>query len=125
MTKPKNKNNKIDPEILAHIAAADSHLRQNKKNNDTKLSNSKSDADAAISSLSLVRRHITKARAVAMRKTIRLPRSIRMQFCDNCSIPFVVGTNCTIRIRGGAVIAHCNACKHLQKFGGKRKTTLK
>jgi len=103
-------NNKTDAEVLTHIAAANSHL--NNLNNLER-------------NIVLARRHIKRARKVAMRKTIRLPRSIRMQFCNKCLIPFVIGKNCTVRTRYGTVILHCNACKHMQKFGGKKKIAKK
>lgn len=92
---------KVDSEILAHLAAASSLLSSSR--------------EKAV-------RHVKKARKVAMRKTIRLPRSIRSQFCNKCKTPFVVGVNCKVRTRNKLVIFHCANCKHMQKFGSAKKT---
>lgn len=96
----------VDSEIIAHLAAANSIFNSKLKSHDN-------DKKAI--------RHVKKARKIAMRKTIRLPRSIRAQFCNSCKIPFAIGKNCTIRTRNKFVIYHCLNCKNMQKFGNSKK----
>jgi len=105
-----NYSRPLDPRIFAELAAATFALRNSNKN--INKANTKNYA----------RRHIRKARRVAMQKNVRLPQSVRMQFCDSCNSPLIPGKNCTVRVSEKRILLHCAACKHINKFGGSKNS---
>ena len=65
--------------------------------------------------------YVHKARNLAMKYNISLPRSLHRQFCKHCHAFLMPGVNCRIRTREGKVIYYCLDCKHYMRFMMKQK----
>ena len=59
---------------------------------------------------------IHRARNLAMKYNIQVPRILQRQFCKHCHHYLMPGTNCRIRTREGKVIYYCMDCKHHMRF---------
>jgi len=63
----------------------------------------------------LSNRYVELARKIAMKCKVRLPSSLRRQFCRHCNHYLVPGSNCRIRTRQGKIITYCLDCKHYSR----------
>src|SRR3989338_5727435 len=63
------------------------------------------------------RRYVELLRKIAMRYTIRLPKSIKRRFCKNCN-SFFTSENSSVRTspKQQAVIVTCKNCGSVQRF---------
>ncbi|MCQ1538038.1 ribonuclease P [Methanocalculus taiwanensis] len=59
---------------------------------------------------------ILLARRIAMKQRIRIPKRYRRQFCSNCTIFLVPGSNSRVRIQHGKVIVTCLDCGHTMRY---------
>jgi ribonuclease P protein subunit RPR2 len=63
----------------------------------------------------LAQRQIIIARRIAMAARIRFPPTFKQQICKKCSIVFIQGENCRVRIqkrREPHVVITCLSCGH-------------
>lgn len=60
--------------------------------------------------------YVHKARRLAMKHKIRLPRNIKRRFCKHCYSYLVPGVNCRIRTREGKLICYCFRCKNYSRL---------
>lgn len=65
--------------------------------------------------------HVHKARRMAQRANIRLPRELKRRYCKHCYAHLKTGTNARIRTREGTLIIYCYACKKYTKQGLRAK----
>ncbi|MHA1124165.1 MAG: ribonuclease P protein component 4 [Candidatus Heimdallarchaeota archaeon] len=66
----------------------------------------------------LAQNYAEKARKVAMKARVRLPRKWRFRFCSSCKKYLYPGINARIRIKSGnpsRVIFHCDYCEQRTK----------
>jgi len=55
--------------------------------------------------------YVHKARLLAMKYNIRLPKELKKTFCKHCYSYLVPGVNCRVRTREGKLIYYCLECK--------------
>ena len=60
--------------------------------------------------------YVRKARRIAMKYNIRLPKSIKRNICKHCYAYLVPGENCRIRTRDKKLIYYCMDCKKHMRF---------
>ena len=60
--------------------------------------------------------NVRKARTLAMKYKIRLPRELKRKFCKQCYCFLMPGVNCRIRTRPKRVIYYCLECKKYMRF---------
>ena len=63
----------------------------------------------------LADKYVKMARRIAMKHKIRLPSSLKKQFCKNCHRFLVPGANCRVRIHKHRIIYYCFGCKHFMR----------
>ena len=63
--------------------------------------------------------YVHKARRMAQRANIRLPRDIKRRYCKHCYTHLKTGTNARIRTRNGYLVIYCFTCKKYTKQGLK------
>ncbi len=61
-------------------------------------------------------RLVTKARRIAMRYRMRLPREIKRSFCKHCHAYFVPGKTVRVRTHLGKVVFTCFLCKKFTRI---------
>ena len=59
---------------------------------------------------------VKKARRLAMRHKIKLPRAIKRQFCKHCYSYLMPGENCRIRTRNKTLVYYCLDCRKYMRF---------
>ncbi len=69
----------------------------------------------------LAHKHIAKARRLAMKHKIALPRELKRRFCKHCYRYLVPGTNCRVRTQKARVIYYCLNCKKFMRFVIRKK----
>lgn len=60
--------------------------------------------------------YVRKARNLAMKYRMKLPRDIQRTFCKHCYAYLVPGKNVTVRTREGKVVYSCKECKKFMRF---------
>jgi ribonuclease P protein subunit RPR2 len=65
---------------------------------------------------SLSNRCVKRARIIAMRYRVRIPREMRMQYCRRCYSFLVPGVNMRVRIQRGKVIVTCTECGYQRRY---------
>lgn len=60
--------------------------------------------------------YVRKARNLAMKYRIRLPKELKMRFCKHCYSYTVPGVNCRVRNDKGRVVYFCEECKHYTRY---------
>ena len=60
--------------------------------------------------------YIRKARNLAMKYKIRLPRTLKRRFCKHCYSYLVPGKNLRVRLQGRKIIYYCLECKKFMRF---------
>jgi len=58
----------------------------------------------------LSRIYVERARRIAMRERIRIPRTLKRQYCRKCFAYLVPGVNARVRIHRGKIIITCLEC---------------
>ncbi|MBT8507134.1 ribonuclease P [Methanomicrobiaceae archaeon CYW5] len=58
----------------------------------------------------LSRTYVERARRIAMRDRIRIPRELRRKYCRKCFAYLVPGINARVRIHRGKIIITCLEC---------------
>lgn len=58
------------------------------------------------------RRYVRRARRLAERNRISLPRSFTRFTCDRCDVPLRPGVNARVRTRNGHVVVTCDCGNH-------------
>ena len=73
------------------------------------------------------RRYVELMRKIAMRYTIRLPKTIKRRICNKCNTLLVAEENCTVRTspKQQAVIITCKNCTSIQRFPYRREKKSK
>ena len=73
------------------------------------------------------RRYVELARKIAMRYTIRLPKTVKRMICKKCNSFLVAGENCTVRTnpKQQAVIITCKNCVAIQRFPYRKEKRSK
>ncbi|MDD1671437.1 MAG: ribonuclease P [Methanomicrobiales archaeon] len=61
-------------------------------------------------------RYVALARRIAMRHRLRIPRSLRRQFCRHCYSFLVAGTNARVRVHRGKVVVTCFQCRRQRRY---------
>ena len=65
---------------------------------------------------SLADAFVKKARRIAMKHRISLPRNIKRKFCKYCGAYFIAGKNYRVRMKEKKVIYTCLTCKRFMRF---------
>ncbi|MBI2101810.1 ribonuclease P [Candidatus Woesearchaeota archaeon] len=60
-------------------------------------------------------KYVKMARRIAMKHKIRMPSSLKKQFCKSCHRFLVPGANCRVRIHKHRIIYYCIGCKHFMR----------
>ncbi len=63
----------------------------------------------------LARRYVRRARRVAERNRLQLPRRFKRFTCDACDAYLLPGRNATVRTRTGHVVVRCD-CGNLARY---------
>jgi ribonuclease P protein subunit RPR2 len=58
------------------------------------------------------RRYVRRARRLAERNRLRLPRKFLRFTCDRCDVALVPGTNARVRLQDGHVVVTCDCGEH-------------
>jgi ribonuclease P protein subunit RPR2 len=61
-------------------------------------------------------RCVERARKIAMRERVRIPREYRRRFCRRCNAYLVPGINMRVRVHGGKVIVTCRVCGNQRRY---------
>ncbi|MFW5746015.1 MAG: ribonuclease P protein component 4 [Nanoarchaeota archaeon] len=59
---------------------------------------------------------IRKARNLAMKYRLRLPKEKKRKFCNNCYAFLIPSRNCRVRLQDGHVVYTCHECNHMMRF---------
>ncbi|MBD3204468.1 ribonuclease P [Candidatus Woesearchaeota archaeon] len=65
--------------------------------------------------------YVKKARKIAMKFRIRLPKKYKRRFCRHCYHYLVPGKNARIRITKSKVVYFCRDCKKFMRFPLKNR----
>ncbi|MBI2133201.1 ribonuclease P [Candidatus Woesearchaeota archaeon] len=68
-------------------------------------------------------RNVRKARRLAMKHKIRLPKELKIRFCKHCNTYFT-SSNSRIRLAKGKVVYYCRACKKYTRYPYQRENNL-
>ena len=60
----------------------------------------------------LARRYVQRARRIAERNRVRLPRRFKRFSCDRCDTYLIAGRNAQVRTRSGHVVITCDCGEH-------------
>ncbi len=73
------------------------------------------------------RRYVELLKKIAMRYTIRLPKSIKRRLCKACNSFLIPGENCTVRTspKQQAVIITCKNCSYIQRFPYRKEKSVR
>jgi ribonuclease P protein subunit RPR2 len=66
-------------------------------------------------------RYIRTAREILEKHRKSVPKEFSARFCKKCNTFFVPGKNCTVRIKGGTTLLHCNICGALKRVKTEQK----
>lgn len=61
-------------------------------------------------------RYVDRARKIAMKYKVKLPSSLKKQFCTHCHRFLMPGSNCTVRLTSQKVVYYCKSCRHYMRF---------
>jgi len=73
--------------------------------------------DLAKNDSKLAKKYVLTARNLCTRNKLRLPVELRRSFCKNCNAFFVLGSNCSVRKKKGAVVIRCLECNSVKRIG--------
>ena len=59
---------------------------------------------------------VEKARKIAMKYKLRMPRGLKRRFCKHCYSYLVPGKNLRVRMHEGHVVYYCLECKKFMRF---------
>ena len=59
---------------------------------------------------------VRKARKLAMKYKLRLPRDLKRSFCSHCYSFLVPSVNCRVRLQKKRVIYYCLNCRKYMRF---------
>ena len=65
--------------------------------------------------------YVRKARRLAMKYKLRLPRALKRRFCKHCYSYLVPSINCRVRLQKRRVIYYCFNCRKYMRFPYIRK----
>ena len=60
-------------------------------------------------------KNVKVARRIAMKYKIKMPSTLKKQFCKNCGNYIIPGINCRVRIHKHRLIYYCFGCKHYMR----------
>lgn len=60
----------------------------------------------------LARTYVRRARRIAERHRLRLPRSFAHRTCERCDVYLVPGVNARVRLQDGHVVVSCECGEH-------------
>ncbi len=60
--------------------------------------------------------YVQQARRIAMKVRLKLPRTLRRQFCKHCLHYLKPGVNARVRTRNKMLVVYCHHCKRFQRF---------
>ena len=64
-------------------------------------------------------RYVDLARKMAMKYKIKIPSTLKRQFCKHCYAYLMPGSNCIIRLTGKTITYSCKICKKHSRIGYK------
>ncbi|MBD3163820.1 ribonuclease P [Candidatus Woesearchaeota archaeon] len=59
---------------------------------------------------------VKKARRIAMKHQIRLPKELKRKFCRHCYAYLQPGVNLRVRTREGMIVYYCLECRKFMRF---------
>ncbi len=68
----------------------------------------------------LANEYVRKARNLAMRYRLKIPRALKRRFCKHCNTFLKPGINCRIRTKAGRVVYYCLNCKKYTRIQIKK-----
>ncbi len=71
--------------------------------------------------LPLAHKSVRKARSLAMKYKIRLPRKYQTLFCKHCYHFLKPGVNARVRTKNKMIIYYCIDCKKFTKYAIRKK----
>jgi ribonuclease P protein subunit RPR2 len=71
---------------------------------------------------SLSNRYVQLALRISTKYRIRLPQSIKKQFCKSCHSFLKSPDNCRIRLNKGKLCYHCLVCNDVKRYSYKKKS---
>jgi len=60
--------------------------------------------------------YVRKARNIAMKVNLRMPKELKRRFCKHCYSYFIPGNNYRIRIKNKVLVCYCKNCKKFMRF---------
>ena len=82
-------------------------------------------AQAAREGHAISARLVAKARTLAMKHRLKLPKEFKRQYCNHCYAFFVPGKNYRVRTHEGTVVYTCFTCGTHTRFSYKKQQQLK
>ncbi len=64
----------------------------------------------------LSKKHVKKARKLAMHHKVKIPKQFKRRFCKKCHAFLVPSKNCRVRTKDGKVIISCLECKSVKRI---------
>jgi len=64
----------------------------------------------------LANSYIKKARRLAMRVNLRIPRELKRKFCKHCYSYFKPGKSYRVRTKNGKIVYYCFHCKRFTRI---------
>jgi len=59
---------------------------------------------------------VRKARRLAMKYKLKLPKALKRRFCKHCYGYLKPGINCRVRTNEGKIVYYCLKCKKYMRF---------
>lgn len=60
--------------------------------------------------------YVAKARKIAMKYNVKMPRELKRKFCKHCYSYLKPGINLRVRTHKGKVVYYCMSCKEYMRF---------
>lgn len=61
-------------------------------------------------------RYVQLARKISMKYKVKIPSSLKRQFCKHCYTFLVPSLNCRVRTKDGKLIYYCISCKKYMRI---------
>ena len=66
--------------------------------------------------IKLANNYIRKARRLAMKVNLTLPRALKRKFCKHCYDYLIPGNNSSVRFHKSRIVYYCFNCKEYTRF---------
>jgi ribonuclease P protein subunit RPR2 len=64
----------------------------------------------------LSNKYVKKARRIAMKHKVPLPKELKRKFCHNCHAYLKPGVNLRVRLKNRKVVYFCLECRHFMRI---------